>query len=158
ERMVLITDGFDVETATGGREALEKLKSRRYDGIVLDMRMPDIDGCEVVRQLQSVGLNKRTKPSPLPRRIGSEHRAQTGAGRTTTHPHGRTSDPGARRSTPRYADPWVKSMARRSRRTVVKVPKISGGKPSWLASGGGQRVRTRMGPGGGGAVLRPATT
>jgi CheY-like chemotaxis protein len=60
ERMVLITDGFDVETASGGREALEKLKSTRYDGIVLDMLMPEVDGCEVVRQLQSIGLNRRT--------------------------------------------------------------------------------------------------
>jgi CheY-like chemotaxis protein len=60
ERMVLITDGFDVETASGGREALQKLKSTRYDGIVLDILMPDIDGCEVVRQLKSIRLNSRT--------------------------------------------------------------------------------------------------
>jgi CheY-like chemotaxis protein len=60
ERMVLITDGFDVETASGGREALEKLKSTRYDGLVLDMLMPELDGCEVVRQLKSVGLNRQT--------------------------------------------------------------------------------------------------
>jgi DNA-binding response OmpR family regulator len=37
ERTVLITDGFDVETAAGGREALEKLTRERYDGIVLDV-------------------------------------------------------------------------------------------------------------------------
>jgi CheY-like chemotaxis protein len=60
ERMVLITDGFDVDTAAGGREALEKLKSGRYDGIVLDILMPDIDGYEVVRQLKSGGLNRQT--------------------------------------------------------------------------------------------------
>ena len=60
ERMVLITDGFDVETAAGGREALEKLKGERYDGIVLDVLMPDIDGCEVVRQLKAGGLNRQT--------------------------------------------------------------------------------------------------
>lgn len=60
ERMVLITDGFDVETASGGREALEKLKSTRYDGIVLDMLMPEIDGCEVVRQIKSFGLHRQT--------------------------------------------------------------------------------------------------
>jgi CheY-like chemotaxis protein len=60
ERMVLIADGFDVETASGGREALEKLKRTRYDGIVLDILMPDIDGWEVFRQLKSDALNRRT--------------------------------------------------------------------------------------------------
>jgi CheY-like chemotaxis protein len=60
ERMVLITDGFDVEIASGGREALEKLKSTRYDGVVLDMLMPEVDGCEVARLLKSIGLNRRT--------------------------------------------------------------------------------------------------
>jgi CheY-like chemotaxis protein len=60
ERMVLITDGFDVEIAAGGREALEKLKSTRYDGVVLDMLMPEVDGCEVARLLKSIGLNRRT--------------------------------------------------------------------------------------------------
>jgi CheY-like chemotaxis protein len=60
ERMVLITDGFDVETASGGREALQKLARTRYDGLVLDMLMPDVDGCEVVRQAKSVGLNRQT--------------------------------------------------------------------------------------------------
>jgi two-component system, chemotaxis family, chemotaxis protein CheY len=60
ERMVLITDGFDVETASGGREALRKLEGTRYDGLVLDMLMPDVDGCEVVRQVKSVGLNRQT--------------------------------------------------------------------------------------------------
>lgn len=60
ERMVLVTDGFDVETASGGREALEKLRSTRYDGLVLDMLMPEIDGCEVVRQLKAIRLNRQT--------------------------------------------------------------------------------------------------
>lgn len=60
ERMVLIREGFDVETASGGREALEKLKSGRYDGIVLDILMPDIDGFEVVRQVKASGPNRQT--------------------------------------------------------------------------------------------------
>jgi CheY-like chemotaxis protein len=60
ERMVLVTDGFDVDTASGGREALVKLKGGRYDGIVLDIVMPDIDGWEVLRQLKSDALNRRT--------------------------------------------------------------------------------------------------
>ena len=60
ERRVLATDGFDVDTASGGREALKKVKSARYDGIVLDILMPDTDGWEVLRQLKSDALNRRT--------------------------------------------------------------------------------------------------
>lgn len=60
ERTVLVTDGFEVETASGGREALEKLNTTRYDGLVVDMLMPEIDGCEVVRQLRSTRLNRQT--------------------------------------------------------------------------------------------------
>ena len=37
ERMVLITDGFDVETASGGREALAKLKSTLGDRILIGL-------------------------------------------------------------------------------------------------------------------------
>jgi CheY-like chemotaxis protein len=59
ERLVLVTDGFDVDTASGGREALERLKSTRYDGLVLDMLMPDLDGCEVVHQLKAIRLNRQ---------------------------------------------------------------------------------------------------
>ena len=39
ERTVLLADGFDVETASGGHEAIEKLKNMRYDGVVLDVLM-----------------------------------------------------------------------------------------------------------------------
>jgi CheY-like chemotaxis protein len=60
ERAVLIADGFEVETASGGRAALAKLQSTPYDGIVLDMQMPDLDGCEVTRQVRNIRANART--------------------------------------------------------------------------------------------------
>jgi len=42
--------GYVVETANDGREALEALKKSRFDGMLLDMRMPEIDGNEVLRR------------------------------------------------------------------------------------------------------------
>jgi len=89
ERMVLITDGFDVETASGGREALQKLKSTRYDGIVLDILMPDIDGCEVVRQLKSIRLNSRTPVimvTPVSSRARASAPLRPGPWRSLTSP------------------------------------------------------------------------
>src|SRR5262249_26002001 len=88
-------------------------------------------------------VTRRKSPSAAPSdRLRAQGTKPAGDERPST-PHGRTSDPGARRSTPRYADPRVKSLTRRSRRTVAKVPKISGGKPNCPASGGGRRARIR---------------
>ena len=43
----LVEDGFDVECAETGEEALEKLKKQEFGVIVLDLRLPDIDGLQV---------------------------------------------------------------------------------------------------------------
>lgn len=42
--------GYAVETAINGREALDALRHGGFDGVLLDMRMPEIDGIEVLRQ------------------------------------------------------------------------------------------------------------
>ncbi len=45
----LSLQGYAVEEAGCGREALESLKQTVYDLMVLDMHMPDIDGVAVMR-------------------------------------------------------------------------------------------------------------
>ena len=42
--------GYAVETANDGREALDVLKRGSFDGMLLDRRMPEIDGTEVLRR------------------------------------------------------------------------------------------------------------
>ncbi len=44
--------GYTVETAIDGREALDALQRGRFDGMLLDMRMPQMDGLEVLRQMR----------------------------------------------------------------------------------------------------------
>lgn len=44
--------GFEIETATSGREGLQKAVSTQPDAIVLDIMMPDMDGYEVCRRLR----------------------------------------------------------------------------------------------------------
>jgi CheY-like chemotaxis protein len=44
-----------VETASTGRQALEKLKASHYDVVILDLRMPDIDGLGVIETLRLSG-------------------------------------------------------------------------------------------------------
>jgi two-component system, OmpR family, KDP operon response regulator KdpE len=50
--LALREQGFRVVVATGGREALQKAEEYRPDVIVLDIVMPDLDGMEVMRELQ----------------------------------------------------------------------------------------------------------
>lgn len=51
-RMNFELEGYDVTTAVRGGEALERIRGARFDGIVLDVMLPDVDGftiCETVR-------------------------------------------------------------------------------------------------------------
>jgi two-component system OmpR family response regulator len=49
-------EGFDVVTAAAGREALSAAQESRFDLIVLDVMLPDLDGLEVARRLRSDGV------------------------------------------------------------------------------------------------------
>ena len=51
-KILLKREGSDVTTAHGGSECLSKLKKDVVDLILLDIRMPDIDGREVCREIR----------------------------------------------------------------------------------------------------------
>ena len=44
--------GFDVFEAAGGAEALDLLRSRRYHLVLLDLVMPEVDGQQVLAEMQ----------------------------------------------------------------------------------------------------------
>ena len=44
-------EGYDVDTATNGMEALQKLERQRYDLIITDLHMPKLDGSGFYREL-----------------------------------------------------------------------------------------------------------
>ena len=50
--MTLISDGFEVVTASNGIEALEKARIHMPDLILLDLMMPEMDGFEVIENLK----------------------------------------------------------------------------------------------------------
>ena len=45
--------GYEVETATNGREALAQIEANPPDCLILDMLMPEIDGIQVLETLQA---------------------------------------------------------------------------------------------------------
>ena len=48
----LTADHFTVQTAIDGRQALEMLGRTTFDGLILDINMPDIDGLEVLHRIR----------------------------------------------------------------------------------------------------------
>ena len=52
-RRTLVYEGFEVLTATDGREALAQVEAHRPDVIVLDWLMPGLDGIQVTERLRA---------------------------------------------------------------------------------------------------------
>jgi DNA-binding response OmpR family regulator len=46
-------EGYEVVSAMDGRQALDRLRDGRYDLVVLDVMLPELDGFEVCRQVRA---------------------------------------------------------------------------------------------------------
>lgn len=55
--VILSMQGYAVEFANDGREGLDKAKASKYDLIITDILMPELDGTEVIMQLRNSGNN-----------------------------------------------------------------------------------------------------
>jgi len=49
---ILTDEGFDVDLADNGRLALEMIDAQHYDLILTDLRMPELDGVTLYRELE----------------------------------------------------------------------------------------------------------
>jgi two-component system NtrC family sensor kinase len=49
---VLGGEGYDVDTAPHGVAALERLEQRTYDVVLSDLRMPELDGLGLFREIE----------------------------------------------------------------------------------------------------------
>lgn len=56
-REILEFEKFDVEEAVDGKEALEKLQAARYDLAFCDIKMPGMDGVEVLQKSQELHID-----------------------------------------------------------------------------------------------------
>jgi two-component system response regulator MprA len=54
-RRSLAFNGYEVDLAADGMEALDTIAARRPDAVVLDVMMPRLDGVETCRRLRSAG-------------------------------------------------------------------------------------------------------
>src|SRR4051794_39854186 len=55
-RQILERDGYEVETADGGQSALEALRARPFHLLITDLRMPDMDGHDLLRTVRAERL------------------------------------------------------------------------------------------------------
>jgi len=51
-RFLLQEEGYEVDVAHRGEEALEKVRESKFDLILADIKMPGLDGLEMLRKLR----------------------------------------------------------------------------------------------------------
>ncbi len=56
-KRVLSDKQFEIDEAADGREALEKIKQGKYSAILLDLRMPEVNGIEVIEKLKEQDID-----------------------------------------------------------------------------------------------------
>jgi DNA-binding response OmpR family regulator len=52
--LVLEKNGFSTDIAETGEEALSKLKSQSYDVLLVDLKLPDMEGTEILSQVKAL--------------------------------------------------------------------------------------------------------
>jgi DNA-binding response OmpR family regulator len=72
-RMGLMSEGYEVDTATNGFDALSKAKESCPDLVVLDMMMPEMTGFEVLKHLRN---HESTRDVPVIMLTGVADRAR----------------------------------------------------------------------------------
>ena len=58
-KSALAIKGYDVDTASNGKEAMALYQSNVYDVIITDIIMPNVDGYEVILDLRRMGMGDR---------------------------------------------------------------------------------------------------
>jgi two-component system sensor histidine kinase/response regulator len=67
--------GFDVEIVDGGLDAVAACRHTRYDAVLMDVMMPDMDGYEATAEIRAHELQTGDSHTPI---IGLSARAMEG--------------------------------------------------------------------------------
>lgn len=52
--LIIQKEGYETDTAETGEEAMEKFSNNRYDLALIDVKLPDIDGIELLRRIDAI--------------------------------------------------------------------------------------------------------
>ena len=58
-RQALLAEGFEVETAANGSEAVLRMKERLFDLALIDLIMPEMDGIQTMLELRAMAPDIR---------------------------------------------------------------------------------------------------
>lgn len=58
-RRTLVPEGYDVDVAAGGKEGLELFVNGKYDLVLIDLKMPVMDGLEVMFNIQRLSPGQK---------------------------------------------------------------------------------------------------
>lgn len=61
----LVTAGYNVTCARGANQAIDEIKKQDFDLIVSDIRMPDKNGVETVREIRKIVSRHSPKDIPI---------------------------------------------------------------------------------------------
>jgi DNA-binding NtrC family response regulator len=56
---LILENMYELDFASSGDEAIQKVKNRKYDGILLDIKMPAKDGLETLEELRQISPDMR---------------------------------------------------------------------------------------------------
>lgn len=63
-KRLLKREGYNVTISKNGKEAMEKIKEEDFDLIISDIRIPEIDGVEIVKNIREYLKQKGKKSIP----------------------------------------------------------------------------------------------
>jgi len=58
-KMILSSDSHNVQVANNGRKGLQLLKESGFDVVIIEIIMPDLDGFEVIMQINGMQVQPR---------------------------------------------------------------------------------------------------
>jgi CheY-like chemotaxis protein len=61
---LLSNEGYGTAVVKSGKEAIEKVKEADFDLIICDVRMPEMDGIETIKQIRAYLEKANKKPIP----------------------------------------------------------------------------------------------
>lgn len=68
----LTMEGFEVDKALDGEEALKQLQEKKFDLILLDLMLPKVDGFTVLEKLRASSWSSAKKPVVVFSNLGQE--------------------------------------------------------------------------------------
>ncbi len=62
---LITSQGYNVSYAQSGKQAFELINQHDFDLIISDIRMPEIDGFETIRNIKTIQEKKNKAPIPV---------------------------------------------------------------------------------------------